>query len=76
MFGKDLTPVKQQMHVPGLVWGSIGMEAGLSRKRKVSLRYIRSAKCELHGEWAVLFELILILPWAGKLEWLTRSYRL
>ena len=37
---KDLTPVKQQMHVPGLVSGSIGMEAGLSRKRKISLRYI------------------------------------
>jgi len=36
MFGKDLTPVKQQMHVPGLVWGSIGMEAGLSRIRSGS----------------------------------------
>ncbi len=29
MFGKDLTPVKQQMRVPGMVWGSIAMEAGL-----------------------------------------------
>jgi hypothetical protein len=30
MFGRDLTPVKIQMRVPGLVWGSIGMEAGLT----------------------------------------------
>lgn len=44
MFGKDLTPVKFQMRVPGLVWGSIGMEAGLSRKRLVSLRYIQLGK--------------------------------
>ena len=32
MFGKDLTPVKQQMRVPGMVWGSIAMEAGLGTK--------------------------------------------
>jgi len=44
MFGKDLTPVKMQMRVPGLVWGSIGMEAGLGRKRLVSLRYIQLGK--------------------------------
>lgn len=44
MFGKDLTPVKQQMRVPGLVWGSIGMEAGLGAKRKVSLRFIQLGK--------------------------------
>ena len=44
MFGKDLTPVKQQMHLPGMVWGSIAMEAGLGRKRKMSLRFIQLAK--------------------------------
>jgi len=44
MFGKDLTPVKLQMRVPGLVWGSIAMEAGLGRKRRVSLRYIQLGK--------------------------------
>jgi hypothetical protein len=44
MFGKDLTPVKFQMHLPGLVWGAIAMEAGLGRKRRVSLRYIQLAK--------------------------------
>jgi len=44
MFGKDLTPVKIQMRVPGIVWGSIGMEAGLGRKRRVSLRFIQLAK--------------------------------
>jgi hypothetical protein len=44
MFGKDLTPVKLQMRVPGIVWGSIAMEAGLSKKRRVSLRYIQLAK--------------------------------
>lgn len=43
MFGKDLTPVKLQMRVPGIVWGGIAMEAGL-RKRRVSLRYIQLAK--------------------------------
>jgi hypothetical protein len=44
MFGKDLTPAKLQMRLPGLVWGAIGMEAGLGRKRRVSLRYIQLAK--------------------------------
>ena len=44
MFGKDLTPVKQQMRVPGIVWGGIAMEAGMGRKRKVSLRFIQLAK--------------------------------
>ena len=44
MFGKDLTPVKLQMRLPGLVWGSIAMEAGLARKRRVSLRHIQLAK--------------------------------
>jgi hypothetical protein len=44
MFGKDLTPVKIQMRRPGLVWGSIGMEAGLSRKRTISLRYVQLGK--------------------------------
>ena len=44
MFGKDLTPVKMQMRLPGLMWGTIGMEAGLGRKRRVSLRHIQLAK--------------------------------
>jgi hypothetical protein len=43
MFGKELTPVKLQMRVPGIVWGSIAMEAGL-RKRRVSLRHLQLAK--------------------------------
>jgi hypothetical protein len=41
MFGKDLTPVKLQMRVPSIVLGSIAMEAGLGRKRRVSLCYIQ-----------------------------------
>jgi hypothetical protein len=44
MFRKDLTPVKLQMRVPGIVWGGILMEVALSRKRRVSLRYIQLAK--------------------------------
>lgn len=44
MFGKDLTPVKIQMRVPGLVWGAIGMEMALGKKRRVSLRFIQLAK--------------------------------
>ena len=44
MFGRDLTPGKIPMRLPGLVWGSIGMEAGLNKKRRVSLRYIQLAK--------------------------------
>ncbi len=44
MFGKDLTPVKLQMRVPGIVWGGIAMEAGLARKRRVSLRLVQLAK--------------------------------
>ncbi len=44
MFGKDLTPAKLHMRVPGIVWGGIAMEAALGRKRRVSLRYIQLAK--------------------------------
>jgi hypothetical protein len=44
MFGKDLTPAKMQMRLPGIVWGSIAMEAGLGKRRRVSLRYIQLAK--------------------------------
>jgi hypothetical protein len=44
MFGKDLTPAKLQMRLPGVVWGGIAMEAGLGRKRRVSLRHIQLAK--------------------------------
>jgi hypothetical protein len=33
-----------QMRVPGLVWGSIAMEAGLGKKRRVSLRFIQLGK--------------------------------
>ena len=44
MFGKDLTPAKMQMRVPGIVWGGIAMEAGLGKRRRVSLRYTQLAK--------------------------------
>ncbi len=44
MFGKDFTPAKIQMRLPGLVWGGIAMEAALSRKRLVSLRYMQPGK--------------------------------
>jgi hypothetical protein len=44
MFGKDLTPAKVQMRVPGLIWGSVAMEAALGRKRRVSLRLAQLAK--------------------------------
>jgi hypothetical protein len=44
MFGKDLTPAKIQMRLPGLVWGGIAMEAALARKRLVSLRYMQLGK--------------------------------
>ncbi len=40
MFGKDLSPVKVQMRVPKLVWGSILMQSALDRKRRASLRYL------------------------------------
>ena len=29
MFGKDFTPAKIQMRLPGLVWGGVAMEAAL-----------------------------------------------
>lgn len=44
MFGKDFTPAKIQMRLPGLVSGAIAMEAALGRKRLVSLRYIQLGK--------------------------------
>ena len=43
-FGKELTPVKLQARVPRVVWASILMEACLSGRRRVSLRYIQLAK--------------------------------
>ena len=49
MFGKDLTPAMMQMRVLGLVWGGIAMEAGLGRKRLLSLRYIQLAKVRTAG---------------------------
>lgn len=44
MFGKDLTPAKIQMRVPGIVWGAVGMEMALGRKRRLSLRYTQLGK--------------------------------
>ena len=44
MFGRDLTPAKVQMRNPGMFWGTIGMEAGLGRKRRVSLRFVQLGK--------------------------------
>jgi hypothetical protein len=44
MFGKELTPAKMQMRLPGLIWGAATMEMGLSRKRRVSLRVTQLAK--------------------------------
>jgi len=32
------------MRLPGLGWGGIAMEAGLGRKRLVSLRYLQLGK--------------------------------
>jgi len=37
-------PAKMQMRLPGVMWGSIAMEAGLARRRRVSLRYSQLAK--------------------------------
>ena len=44
MFGKDFTPAKIQMRLPGLVWAGIAMEAALGRKRRVSLRHVQLAR--------------------------------
>jgi hypothetical protein len=44
MFGKEFTPAKIQMRVPGIVWAGILMEMALSRKRLISLRYIQLGK--------------------------------
>jgi hypothetical protein len=44
MFGKEFTPAKIQMRVPGIVWSGIVMEAALGRKRLVSLSYIQLGK--------------------------------
>lgn len=43
MFGRELTPAKVQMRLPGMMWGTIAMESGL-RKRRVSLRFVQLAK--------------------------------
>jgi hypothetical protein len=50
MLGKELTPVKIQARVPHVVWAAILVEACLSGRRRVSLRYtqlarIRAASC-------------------------------
>ncbi len=51
MFGKDLTPAKMQMRLPGLVWGGIAMEAALGRKAVslVALHSIgKNPRCSAH----------------------------
>lgn len=55
MFGKDLTPAKLQMRVPGIVWGTIAMEVGLGKKRRVSLRYLQLAKVRTAAQVGCLF---------------------
>lgn len=42
MFGKDLTPVKQQMRLPGMVWGSIAMEALLQLSGQLAFENYRA----------------------------------
>jgi hypothetical protein len=44
MFAEDLTPAKIQMRLPEWSGGGIAPEAGLGRKRLVSLRYIQLGK--------------------------------
>jgi len=44
MFGKDFTPAKIQMRLPGLGWCGAASPAALGRKRIVSLRYIQLGK--------------------------------
>jgi len=66
LFGEDLTPVKFQMRRPGIVWGSIAMEAGLSTKRRVSLRLIQLAKVRTAARVGSRFEWTSILPSAEK----------
>jgi len=44
IFGRDFTPAKIQVRLPGLVWGGVAMEAALGRKRLVSLRYVQLGK--------------------------------
>ena len=55
MFGKDFIPAKIQMRLPGLVWSGIAMEAGLGRKRLVSLRYIQLGKTRAAARIGCLF---------------------
>ncbi len=56
MFGKDLTPAKIQMRLPGLVWGGIAMETALGRKRCVSLRHIQLARVRTAARIGCPFE--------------------
>ncbi|CEF49211.1 unnamed protein product [uncultured bacterium] len=44
MFGKDFTPAKIQMRLPGLVWGGVAMEAGHAIKcfRRVVCAFAQS----------------------------------
>jgi len=56
--GKDLTPAKVQMRLPGLVWGGIAMEAALGRKRLVSLRYIQLGKIRAAAPSALVRQVI------------------
>jgi len=55
MFRTDLTSVKLQMRLPGLVWGGIAMEAALGRLRLVSLRYIQLGKIRAAARIGCLF---------------------
>src|SRR4029077_8452085 len=49
MFGKDFTPAKIQMRLPGLAWGDIAMEAVLGRKRIRSVDVLCTHRRDSHA---------------------------
>ena len=65
---QDLTPVKQQMRVPGLVWGGIAMETALAKKRRVSLRFIQPGKVRTAWRIGCPFESTSTLQLAERLD--------
>jgi hypothetical protein len=64
VFGKDLTPAKVQMRLPGLVWGGIQwkpLSVGNDWSRCVTCNWGKSAP---RRALVALFESTSILPWA------------
>ena len=68
MFGKDLTPVKQHMRVPGLVWEASRWKPGLPGSDAFRCGSFNLERCGQRLASVARFESTSILPLAERLD--------